>query len=173
MADVIQGEGNCCKNTSIWETAGGSEAYRQEVHVQLSVLCFCWQTNYKAAHNILAVYAFLTEHPMTRWHHIFFSPLVLLLLIVVILQNKPLPDPKIHPSSPPLIKYTPSPHKYNGQKHSSHVPSVHTDTHAGEISGALGAVGATRRAVAVKSFGMVKVQCTHAVAAAGETQRLK
>lgn len=40
--------------------------------------------------------------------------------------------------------------------------------HTSEINGTLRAVAATQRAVIVKSFGMVKVQCTHTVVAAGK-----
>lgn len=63
-----------------------------------------------------------------------------------------------------------APTKYNGQKHSSRVPlvHVHVQRHTSEINSPLGGVAATQRAVIIKSFGMVKVQCTHTVEAAGQ-----
>lgn len=71
-----------------------------------------------------------TDSPMRSWQRNISFPLVLLLLMVVILQNKPPSHPKIHLSSQSLSLNTRlAPHKYNGQKHSSHVPSVHTETH--------------------------------------------
>lgn len=104
----------------------------QEVHVQLSVLCFWWQIHHKTIHFLSCLCIFDRTFNERLTTHLFF-PLVLLLLITVILQNKLLPTPEIHLYSLfSLIKYTrcrpnPTPHIYNGQKHSSHVPSVHTE----------------------------------------------
>lgn len=118
------------------------------------------------------MYAFLTEHPTTSWqqHSSLFSPSFFFYCWSLLsFRTNPFLTPK-HICRLRLIKYTPCPHKYNGQKHSSRVPlvHVHVQRHTSEINSPLGGVAATQRAVIIKSFGMVKVQCTHTVEAAGQ-----
>lgn len=111
-----------------------------------AVSSLCWQTNYKTTQNFQALHFWLNIQWWVDNHTPLFSPFFFYCSC----------SPQRPPSWPQntsaiyiaLIKYTPCPHKYNGQKH-------------------------TQRAVIIKSFGMVQSTMHLHSRCSWETQQLK
>lgn len=94
--------------------------------------------------------------------HLF--PLVLLLWLSLILQNKPSASPEIQPSiqSVSLNTHLALPPANTMAKNTVVMYHGFTQKHTSEINGTAMA-GAAQRAVIIKRFGKVKVECSHTV----------